>query len=148
MYTPVMRHPLSPEASRPLRRAILSSAAGRSAHRLHAVLLVCRGLSRRQAAALIGSSPRAVSYWVRRYQEDSIEGLREKSHPGRRPRLPAQARAELLVALSASPPAPPPAPGRWTGSSLRRHLERAHGVSLSVRQCQRLLRGVAVLRPR
>lgn len=135
-----MSHPLSGQDVPQLRRAILSSPEGRRAYRLHAVLLVGRGLSCRRAAALIGASPRAVSYWVRRYRDKSVAGLEEKPHLGRRPRLSARELAELPALLSAPPPAQDAVSGRWTGAALRRHLQRARGVSLSVRQCQRLLR--------
>lgn len=131
---------IDPAAAGALRRALLSSSAGRAAHRQHAVLLVARGLSCRQAAALLGASPRAVSYWVRRYNEKELEGLRDPLRPGRRPRLPVPVRVGL-PALAASPPPLQDAPaGVWTGAALRAHLWRVHQAALGLRQCQRLLR--------
>lgn len=138
-YTRGMRTPLSLGAARDLRGAILATARGRRAHRLHAVLLVARGLSCRQAAALLGASPRAVSYWVRRFEIENIKGLSEKRHPGRPPRLPGPARAALAAALAAPPPPQDALRGRWTGAALSAHLARLHGIALGARQCQRLL---------
>lgn len=135
--------PLGDEDAQGLRERILASPAGRRAHRLHAVLLVAQGLSRRRAAALLGASPRAVSYWVDRYRRNNKAGLSEKRRPGRRSRLAPSARAAVAAALTAAPPALDAPRGRWTGEALRAHVARVHGVSLGLRQCQRVLRASA-----
>lgn len=141
VYTGDMNTPrLDPGAADALRGAILSTARGRRWHRLHAVLLVARGLSCRQAASLLGASPRAVLYWVRRYGDGNIGNLSERRHPGRPPRLRGELGAAVDDALAGVPPEQDAPRGRWTGAALRAHLARVHGVALSVRQCQRLLR--------
>jgi transposase len=131
---------LDPRAAELLRGSILSTSRGRRLHRLHAVLLVARGLSCRQAAGRRGAAPRTVLYWVRRFERENVKGLSEKQHPGRPRRLRGPLGQAVEAALSAPPSAPDARRGRWTGGALSAHLLRAHGVSLSARQCQRLLR--------
>jgi transposase len=133
MYTRDMQTPtLDPGAAASLRGAILSTSKGRRLHRLHAVLLVARGMSCRRAAALLGASPRSVLYWVRRFEAEDLSGLSERRKPGR-PRS--------LSGALAQPPSPSESRhGRWSGAALSAHLLRVHRLVLSVRQCQRLLR--------
>jgi transposase len=136
MQTPA----LDPGAAASLRGVILSTSKGRRLHRLHAVLLVARGLSCRKAAALLGASPRSVLYWVRRFEKEALSGLSEKRKPGR-PRSLSGAAAAAVAAALAQPPAPSESRhGRWSGAALSAHLLRVHQLVLSVRQCQRLLR--------
>lgn len=56
-------------------------------HRLHCVVLALNGFSASESARICGDSPRAVAYWVRRFKQGGIEGLKEESRPGRPPRL-------------------------------------------------------------
>ena len=121
-----------------LRAEVRGSAQARHYHRMHAVLLVARGLSCRGAARLLGDSPRAVEYWVKKYNENKIKGLIESGRPGRPPRLSAARLAELRSAVSGPPPSGRPA---WTGAALAELAARRWGVVIGARQAQRLLAG-------
>jgi transposase len=73
-----------------------------SGTRAMALLLVRRGHTRRQAAAQLGASARALSEWLRLYRERGLEAvlaLRHGGHWQKRPRLSERAR-RVLVRLS------------------------------------------------
>lgn len=119
-----------------LRAEVRGSPWARQQHRIHAVLLVARGLSCRGAARLLGDSPRAVEYWVRRYNDNKINGLYGSTPSGRPPRLSAARIAELREITVG---APPNGARGWTGVALRALILRRWGVRLGLRQSQRLL---------
>ncbi|MBN9661103.1 MAG: helix-turn-helix domain-containing protein [Acidobacteria bacterium] len=121
-----------------LDEEIRRSEESRYNHRLHGVLLVSRGLSCRQAAALIGDSARAVGYWVRNFERFGVEGLREGGHPGRSPRLPESQQKVVRQALRRTPAAAGLTADQWNGRVLSNYLRSKLGVELGVRQCQRL----------
>src|SRR5215470_4586868 len=55
-----------------LQDEIRRSEESRYDHRLHGLLLVAQGLSCRGVAQLLGDSPRAVQYWVNRFEKDGL----------------------------------------------------------------------------
>src|SRR5512137_2245097 len=70
-----------------LQNEIQRSADARYDHRLHGLLLVAQGLNCCEVSALLGDSPRAVAYWVERYEVRGLAGLQEGSRSGRPPKL-------------------------------------------------------------
>lgn len=121
-------------------REIMRSRESRYDHRLHGVLAVARGLSCYETAAIWGRSPRSVEYWVKRFNDEGLGGLRERGRPGR----PAALTWPQLEILRSDIRRGPREMGldrdAWSGSLLRSYLRDAYEVDLSVRQCQRLLR--------
>lgn len=119
---------------------IMKTKESRYGHRLHGVLSVCRGLNCYESAAVWGRSPRALEYWVRRFEENGLPGLMEKKKTGR----PSELRVEELKRLRRELGGDPVLCGypdrRWSGRLLRFHLSKNYRTPLSVRQCQRLLR--------
>ena len=69
-----------------LQDEIQRSEESRYDHRFHGVLLVAQGYSCGEVARLLGSAPRTVEYWVHRFEQWGLGGLRERSRPGREPR--------------------------------------------------------------
>lgn len=140
LYTIAMRAiRLDPGTFESIRAQLRASPQVRRLHRLHAVLLVAGGLSCRKAARLLGDSPRSVEYWTHRYMTDNDNGLKDKKHTGRRPRLTAAQLAELRVVLAGSSADAPAPPGGWDGKSARAYIARRWGVRLGLRRVQSLL---------
>src|ERR1700730_17172325 len=54
-----------------------------------------RGMEPEEAARLAGLSRSAAYEWHNRYEEDGIEGLRDRPRPGRQPRADAVPRAAV-----------------------------------------------------
>lgn len=116
---------------------IRRSEESRYDHRLHAILLVAQGLSCCGVAKMLGDAPRTVEYWVRRFEDRGFSGLMDGERPGRPPRLQKEHLAIIGDALRKDPREFGLC-GPWDGKSLSIFIQQSCGVSLGVRQCQRL----------
>ncbi len=130
---------------------IRRSDESRYDHRLHGVLLVAQGATCPEVARLLGDSPRTVEYWVRRFEARGFSGLTEGDRAGRPRRLSEEQVQKVELALRKTPAeAGMAAGGVWDGKTLSAYLKQEFGVSLQVRQCQRLFRqmGFRLRKPR
>jgi transposase len=119
----------------------------RCLHRLHALLLLSNGQSCQQVAELFGENRRTVQRWVRRFESDGIEGVSEGEHPGRPSTLTERQWEKLKRDLSRRPKSMGVVLFRWDGKLLAAHLQEKYGVTLGLRQCQRILRESRERRP-
>lgn len=123
-----------------VQQEILRSEDSRYDHRLHGILLVSSGYSCHEVAKLFGHSPRTLQYWVRRFERSGFAGLQETPRPGRPPALEEAMLRALGRDLRRCPREIGYTQNLWDGKLLSHHLARSYGVSLGVRQCQRLFR--------
>lgn len=133
-----------------LQEEIQRSEESRYDHRLHGVLLVAQGMTCPEVARLLGDAPRTIEYWIGRFQQRGLEGLKEGDRPGRPSRLnPRQIRAINRV-LRESPGLAGMGVNLWDGKALSAWIDREYGIPLGVRQCQRLFRqqGFRLRKPR
>jgi transposase len=133
-----------------LQDEIRRSEEARYDHRLHGVLLVAEGLTCPEVARLLGDAPRTVEYWVNSFEDKGLAGLREGERPGR-PRRLSQERMEQIEAVLRQTPREAGLGGNiWDGKTLAAWIEKQCGVSLGVRQCQRMFRqlGFRLRKPR
>ena len=121
-----------------IRQEIERTDESRYDHRLHGVLLVANGRSCGEVAGLFGEDLRTVQRWVRRFESRGFDGLREGERPGRPRMLDARAWQRLARDLRKNPRSFGHAQNLWDGKILSEHLRGRYGVSLGVRQCQRL----------
>ena len=123
-----------------LQDEIRRSHDARYDHRLHGLLLVAQGLTCPEVAHLLGDAPRTVENWVRRFDEEGLAGLAEAERSGR-PRRLGEAELEAVeVALRGSPRDHGLSANLWDGKTLSAWIGQEFGISLGVRQCQRLFR--------
>ena len=89
----------------PTLRRVERQVRGRpTAVRVQALRLLKSGAARslEACATLVGHSPRQVARWWATYRREGLDGLlREPTSPGRRPRLTAQALADLEAVMAA-----------------------------------------------
>jgi len=123
-----------------LQDEIRRSYEARYDHRLHALLLVAQGMSCRQAANLLGDSPRSIAYWANRFEAEGLSGLADADRPGRPRRLKEHHLHEIQEALRSSPSQYGFSANLWDGKLLSHFIYERFGVELGVRQCQRLFR--------
>jgi transposase len=99
--------------------------------RWHALWLMTRAdepLPADRAARLVGFTGNWARALVKRYNRLGPDGLRDRrAANGRKPKLSAAQRAELLEALREAPPDG----GLWSGPKLAAHVRDRYGVSLS-----------------
>jgi len=133
-----------------LQDEIRRSYEARYDHRLHAILLVAQGMSCRQAANLLGDSPRTVAYWVQRFENEGLSGLADADRGGRPRRLKDLHIEQIQQALRQSPSDYGLAAHLWDGKLLSHFIQDQFDIELGVRQCQRLFRqlGFRMRKPR
>jgi transposase len=133
-----------------LQDEIRRNDASRYDHRLHGVLLVAQGMTSPRVAELLGDSPRTVVNWVQRFEAQGLTGLSEGERSGRPSRLNQKQLAQVEAALRSSPAKFGLPTQMWDGPTLSEFLAGEFGVSLKVRQCQRLFRqlGFRLRKPR
>ena len=133
-----------------LQDEIRRSYEARYDHRLHAILLVAQGMSGRQAAQLLGDSPRTVAYWVQRFEAEGLAGLADADRPGRPRKLDQNQLCQIEQALRKSPLEVGLSVNLWDGKALSAYVKQEFGIQLGVRQCQRLFRqlGFRLRKPR
>jgi len=133
-----------------LQDEIRRSPEARYDHRLHAILLVAQGMSGREVAMRLGDSPRTVAYWVQRFEDEGLAGLADADRPGRTPRLSEKHIRAINAALRQKPSEFGLYGNIWDGKTLSRFIKEQWGITLGVRQCQRLFRqlGFRLRKPR
>lgn len=133
-----------------LQDEIRRSYEARYDHRLHAILMVAQGMSCRQAAQLLGDSPRTVAYWVKRFEAEGLSGLADADRPGRPRKLDQRQLQVVETALRSHPSHYGLTGNLWDGKLLSHFIDLQFDVQLGVRQCQRLFRqlGFRLRKPR
>jgi len=133
-----------------LQDEIRRSHEARYDHRLHALLLVAHGLTCPEVGQLLGDAPRTVENWVHRFEVEGLAGLVEGERAGRPSRLGAAELEAVEAALRGSPQDHGLSANLWDGKNLSAWIEQELGISLGVRQCQRLFRqlGFRLRKPR
>ena len=123
-----------------IRAEFRRSSEARYIHRLHGVLLVLLGLSTVKAGKLLGDPQRTVAQWVIQFKKDGLESLRDPERPGSPGKLSPAQKEALSSALTKSPKDSGLDGDKWTNALVSSFLAKRFGVTLSVRQCTRLLR--------
>ena len=129
-----------------IRQEIDRSEESRYDHRLHGLLLVASGRSCTEVGQLFGEEATTVQRWVHRFAQSGFAGLREGERPGRPRSLDERQWKRLARNLRRDPRSLGYAQNLWDGKLLAEHLKRRYGVSLGVRQCQRIFNQLGVRR--
>jgi transposase len=123
-----------------LQDEIRRSEESRYDHRLHAVLLIAKGMSCPEASNYLGDPERTLRSWINRYIKQGLQGLTENERPGRPSRLTKEQIERINQALRGKPEDVGLRGGIWDGKLLSAFILKEFQVSLGIRQCQRLFR--------
>lgn len=123
-----------------LNDSLKHSAQARYLHRLHCVFLVRKCICACKVAKLFNYSPSTISRWVSQFNKFGAEGLKDMTKPGRPKNLSSEQLNALQKAITQSPQQFGYTTHKWNGKCLQSYLETCYSVSLSIRQCQRLLK--------
>lgn len=110
---------------------------GRMRIRLMALSHIKNGANRTQTAKYLQVSRRMVNEWVKRFNEEGLDGLKEKPRSGR-PRALSTEQLKKLKAYVESH-AIKPNGGRLKGTLVIAYVEQEFGVSYSLTNIYRLL---------
>lgn len=129
-------------------KAIMSSSDESKFHfRVFAVNMVLSGCSAAEIGNMAGVSKVAVTGWVKTADEQGFEALKSQNRSGR----PKKLTSEQLQAIDTVLQSDPKEHGykNWDGPALASYIKSKYGVTLSVRQCQRLFHnlGYSLIRP-
>ena len=83
-------------------RRLARRESGRVCQRVLLIANMLEGMEHEEAARLAGLSRSAAYEWHNRYEEDGIEGLRDRPRPGRQPRVDAATSARFKERIGAA----------------------------------------------
>ncbi len=121
-----------------IQQEIARSEDSRYDHRLHGVFLLCQGFSCPEVSKILGDSPRIIEYWVKEFNENGFEGLREEKRSGRPSVIDDTILSNIDSDLKQNPTLFGYKQNLWDGKMLSHHLKEKYDIKLGVRQCQRL----------
>src|ERR687893_863833 len=129
-----------------LRRLARSEPLRRAAMRLLAIANALEGMSRAEAARLAGMERQALRDAAIRYNAEGLAGLRNRPHPGRRPRLGDSQRTTLRQLVLDGPDVEGTGLSAWTLPDLCREVDRRWGVRYHPGHMSKLVRGLGLSR--
>lgn len=113
--------------------------------RLYIVYLVALGQSSRKLAEFHNISFKQITNWVHRFEEEGIEGLRNKEGRGRRSVLSREQLEEIkTIILEKNPENYGFKSQKWTGPMVRNLINNKYGVVLQKAQVYNLLRKINI----
>jgi transposase len=121
-----------------LKEEISKSEKAGFIRRIISVILSLAGFSPIIMARELGISSRTLSRWVLQYQLNGVDGLRGEKC-GRSGSLDEENLRQLAQDIAHAPQCFGYEGEFWNGHLLREHLAQHFGISLGLRQCQRLL---------
>src|SRR4029453_15201257 len=110
------------------RRPARGGGAGRVSARLLALANALDGLPRERAARLAGMTGQTLGDWIHRYNEEGVEGLRDRPRPGRPCALDEGRQATLKALVLRGPKLGRDGCVAWRVRDLCRLVERRFGV--------------------
>ena len=129
-----------------LRREARRVKDGDQARRLLALALVVDGSPRTAAARSAGMDRQTLRDWVIRYNEEGVDGLRDRPRPGRPPQLDDTQLAELARLVEDGPDINLHRVVRWRCIDLQAEIKARFGVAVSERHVGRILKQLAFTR--
>ena len=113
--------------------------------RFHALLMLgAQGLRREDVAKKTKMDIRTLGRWLRRYQELGLNGIDDKEHHGRPPRLKAAQLLELKTTIKRGPENAGFSTGIWTSSMIVKMILRNYGAEFSNSHVTRILHKIGL----
>ena len=120
-----------------LRKQARSEKDGRVASRLLGIANILDGMDRDQAARTVGMTRQTLRDWVRHYNEEGIEGTRNKLKGRPKRALTREQEQEIDALVTKSPEG---TLVRWRCVEVQGEIEKRFGVVLHERSVGKLLR--------
>ena len=129
------------------QRIVSSNDDAKYLRKVTIVNLMLNGASASALSPSCGETARTLRSWMKAVDERGFEALRVKKQTGRLFRLSPAQNEEIKVAILSDPS--DAGYNVWDGPSLSDYILNTYGVTLGVRQCQRLFHelGFSQIRP-
>ena len=125
-----------------IRKEFRRTKEARYIHRLHGVLLVMSGISSVKAGKLLHVPGRTIAYWVKEFNKQGMNSLKDAEKSGRPTRLDTKQQQVLKTTLAKSPKEFGLNGDAWTGALVSAYLFKRHRIRLTVRHCRRILKSL------
>jgi len=113
--------------------------------RLYIVYLVSLGHSSRKLAEIHNISFKQITNWVHRFEDEGIEGLKDRKGRGRRSTIPDEDLRKIkTIILTEKPEKYGFKADRWTGPVVRKLISDKYGVSYKEAQIYNLLKKIGM----
>src|SRR5438270_18869 len=119
--------------------ALGTTGSGRVCQRVLMIANMLEGMEHEEAARLAGLSRSAAYEWHNRYEEDGLEGLRDRPRPGRQPRVDATTSARLKERIVAGAELARDGVVAFRGVDAQRILKEEFAIECSLSSTYRLL---------
>jgi transposase len=129
-----------------LRRLARRERNRRAAMRMLALAHAMEGMTRAEAARLVGMERQALRDAVIRYNAEGLAGLHDRPKPGRTPRLTEGEQATLRAVILRGPSRACDGGGDWTLPMLCRWLENQYGKTMHPDSLSRVVRRLKLSR--
>ena len=129
-----------------LRREAARCRDANAARRMLALALVLEGHSREAAARHTGMDRQTLRDWVHRYNAQGLAGLRNRRHPGPKPRLTPEQLAELDKRVEQGPDPARDGVVRWRRVDRQALIKARFEVELHERSVGKVLRRLGFTR--
>jgi len=142
--------PQSAEQIAALDEVYRKSKDGRLKQRAQIILLAAeQGMVAPQIAAIVRLNEESVRKWLKRYQAEGIEGLKDNPRPGMEPTVTEDYRAKLVNAVRRRPRSLGLPFSMWTLQRLADYLAEETGLRVSYETVRRYLAlaGIVMSRP-
>jgi transposase len=120
-------------------RRLARRESGRVCQRVLMIANMLEGMEHEEAARLAGLSRSAAYEWHNRYEEDGVEGLRDRPRPGRQPRVDAVTSARFKERIVAGAELERDGVVAFRGVDAQRILKEEFDVDCSLSSTYRLL---------
>jgi transposase len=120
-------------------RRLARGESGRVCQRVLMIANMLEGMEHEEAARLAGLSRSAAYEWHNRYEEDGIEGLRDRPRPGRQPRVDAVTSARFKERMVAGATLERDGVVAFRGVDAQRILKDEFEIDCSLSSTYRLL---------
>jgi transposase len=132
--------PQSAEQIEALDKLYRKSKDGRIRQRAHIILLAAeQGMVAPQIAAIVRLNEESVRKWLKRYQAEDIEGLKDNPRPGMEPTVTEAYRNQLVNAVRRRPRSLGLPFSMWTLQRLADYLAEETGLRVSYETVRRYL---------
>lgn len=131
-----------------LKRLARRQSVARCLKRLQVVILAKRGYTAPEVAEATGASRRSLQEWIRRYNADGLDGLKDRRHSGYRRHLSDDQEQQLMAYLDRK--AADSRDGVRRGEDLRQWIAKQFDVTYTLDGVYKLLHrmGYSCLMPR
>lgn len=147
---PIHLSPQSAEQIKALDDLYRHSKDGRVRQRAHIVLLSAeQGMVAPQIGVIVRLNEESVRRWLKRYEAEGIEGLKDDPRPGMAPLVTPEYRAQLVAAVRRRPRSLGQPFSLWTCQRLADYLAQETGIRVSDESVRRYLalEGIVLSRP-